>query len=172
MIRIKKIFEENSVRPERDLAPEELETVIMRYGDDSDFIYYQVGEENNEDYIRLKTPSLYELKESVKANIDLRTQELIFAGFLFAGLIFSMSVEAQINWSNFPVLYQSAPQLFPLDILSKNDELYSLKYSDIMSFYFSAVSHKNTQLQSGNILKQQVNAMTTAEELNNFVDPR
>ena len=172
MIRIKKIFEDNSVRPERELTESEKSTVILRYGDDIDFIYYQIGEENNEDYIRLTNPSILELKESIKSNIDKKTTELIYGGVTFSGLTFSMSDSAQTNWSNFPNMYQFAPHLFPLPILSKNDEPYLLQYSDVMSFYFAALIHKNTQLQSGAILKQQIDAMTTKEELEAFVDPR
>lgn len=41
MIRIKKIFEDNSSRPERRLTKQEQSSVIERWGDDVDFIYFQ-----------------------------------------------------------------------------------------------------------------------------------
>ncbi len=180
MITIKKVLLTNDlgntfVSPERELTPEESENILLRWGDENNYWYFERGDENKPEYLlylQSLESSIEDRKNILRDAIDERTKELIFVGFSFAGLIFSMSMEAQINWSNFPVLYQSAPQLFPLDVHSKNDEPYELKYTDVMSFYFSAVSHKNTQLQSGNVLKQQVNAMRTAEELNNFVDPR
>src|SRR5690606_15374933 len=101
-------------------------------------------------------------KKYVRDQIDAQTEAAIFTGFEFDGLTFSMSLTAQINWSNFPVLPES---LFPLPIMSKFDEPYSLAYSDKMAFYMAALNHKNTALQAGNVKKKVVNDCTTVAEL-------
>lgn len=119
---------------------------------------------------------LSDLRTKVRDLIDEQTQSVIFAGFEFDGLTFSMSLTAQINWSNFPGLpeyiilnegeaNEQTIYYFPLSIMSKFDEPYSLAYSDKMSFYMAALNHKNGALQTGNTKKQQVNACTTLNEL-------
>lgn len=116
-----------------------------------------------------KNISVDNLKAYLKSKVDTKTQELIFNGFPFDGKIFSMSINAQINWSNFPMLPDA---LFPLTVLSKNDEEYILSYANKNTFYMTALGYKNTHLQSGDTLKKQIALMTTKEELANFIDNR
>lgn len=99
--------------------------------------------------------TLEELKDIRYTEIDLRTTELISNGFPFDGHIFSMSTSAQINWSNFPNLPDA---LFPLPIMDKTENLYQLSLANKTNFYLAALSYKNTQLQSGSLLKAQVKA--------------
>lgn len=59
MIRITAITEINgngdNVRyPERQLTPEELATVIGQHGDENDYIYFQVGDEETAQYLLFK----------------------------------------------------------------------------------------------------------------------
>lgn len=99
--------------------------------------------------------TLEELKHIRYKEIDIRTGELIDAGFPFAGFTFSMSTNAQINWSNFPNLPDA---LFPLPVMDKFENLYMLALADKTNFYLAALSFKNAQLQSGSALKAQVKA--------------
>lgn len=108
------------------------------------------------------------LEEKIK-EIDSNTESLIYKGFEYGGLIFSLSTNAQINWSNLPNLPE---QIFPLTILSKDEKPYSLNYSEVMNFYLSAVNGKNTHLQSGTLLKQELLKLKDSESILNFKDDR
>lgn len=94
--------------------------------------------------------------------IDNRSQNKIFEGFLFDDKRFSLSLSAQINWSNLLFLPQG---FFPINLSAKDDDIYVLTYSNVQSFYNAALNGKNTPLQEGNVLKQQVKSCTTKEEL-------
>lgn len=113
--------------------------------------------------------SLEELKLIRCIEIDMNTQYLISNGFLFNGIIFSLSLTAQINWSNFPNLPDS---LFPLIIIGKNNEVYTCDLSNKYNFYLSALNGKNEWLQSGSILKSSINSCTTKEQVNSIIDNR
>lgn len=113
--------------------------------------------------------TLYEAKIFMSNKIDSKTQELIFNGFNFDGHLWSLSITAQINWSNIPNLPET---FFPLPMQDKNGNSYNLNYSDKMNFYLAAVIAKNTPIQSGNALKLQLNALETMDEVLNFIDYR
>ena len=113
--------------------------------------------------------TLEELKSYRCIEIDVRTQELIAQGFTFDGHTFSMSTNAQINWSNFPNLPDG---LFPLTVMDKNDAVYVLALADKLNFYLSALNFKNTQLQSGSVLKGEVKAAIDAPAVNAIIDNR
>lgn len=101
--------------------------------------------------------------------IDTNTQELISKGFVFGGITFSLSLTAQINWSNF----QNLPDgLFPLTVIGKNDEVYICQLADKLNFYFAALNGKNQYLQSGGELKYLINQCTTEEEVDAIIDNR
>jgi len=113
--------------------------------------------------------TLEELKEMRYAEIDLRTQELITQGFSFAGHTFSMSLTAQINWSNFPNLPDA---LFPLNVMDITENIYVLDLVNKTNFYLSALNYKNTQLQSGSLLKAQIHACTDEACVRAIIDNR
>lgn len=113
--------------------------------------------------------TLEELKSYKCVEIDNKTQELIAQGFTFDSHTFSMSTNAQINWSNFPNLPDA---LFPLTVMDKNDEVYSLDLADKLNFYLSALNFKNAQLQSGSVLKAQVKAAVDVPAVNAIIDNR
>lgn len=108
-------------------------------------------------------PSLQDLKTTAISEVDSQTEANILKGFTFGGLTFSMSTNAQINWSNFPNL---PSQVFPLSIMSKDDQEYLLSESNKMNFYLSALGYKNACLQAGNAKKKLIAACATIEELN------
>ena len=80
-----------------------------------------------------------------------------------------MSINAQINWSNLPLIPEA---FYPLNLLSTTDDIYILSYAERMSFYLTAVGFKNGWLQSGSMLKMQVQAKTDVNEVINFIDTR
>ena len=113
--------------------------------------------------------TLEELKHVRLEEIDLRTGELISAGFTFGGHTFSMSTNAQINWSNFPNLPDA---LFPIPVMDIQDGVYSLSLSNKTNFYLSALGFKNTVLQSGSTLKTSIKACTNETEVLSIIDNR
>lgn len=113
--------------------------------------------------------SLEELKNYRYQQIDNKTSELIAQGFVFDGHTFSMSTNAQINWSNFPNL---PDELFPLNVMDIDEDIYSLALADKLNFYLGALNHKNTQLQSGSTLKAQIKAAVDIPAVNAIIDNR
>jgi len=113
--------------------------------------------------------SLEELKNYRYAQIDKKTSELIAQGFPFDGRTFSMSTNAQINWSNFPNLPDG---LFPLSINDISENTYSLALADRLNFYLSALNYKNIQLQSGSALKAQITSAVDIAAVNAVIDNR
>lgn len=94
--------------------------------------------------------------------IDENTAAVIFQGFTFAGKPFSLSISAQINWTN---LLQLPDAIYPLTISCKDETVYSLTLANKMNFYLTCVFAKNGALQAGTTLKQSVRTATTITEL-------
>lgn len=115
----------------------------------------------------MASQTLPQLKATVCIIIDEETTNNIFKGFTFGGLVFSMSLTAQINWSNFPMLPSSA---FPLTIMSKNDEEYALAEANKLLFYGTALAYKNGCLQAGNAKKILVKECTTINDVKTLAD--
>lgn len=113
--------------------------------------------------------TLLEAKNVKKTEIDLKTQSLIYLGFEFAGLRWSMSNSAQTNWTNLPLLPE---MVFPINLYSQEDKLYVLALENRMDFYMSAVAEKMKYLQSGSELKAQIEALTDIDTILNFIDTR
>jgi hypothetical protein len=113
--------------------------------------------------------TLDELKDIRYAEIDMNTQYLISQGFPFDGHAFSMSITAQINWSNFPNLPDA---LFPLTIVDILEAPYVCSLANKMNFYYSALNAKNTWLQTGGILKAQIKACVDEACVTAIIDNR
>lgn len=103
------------------------------------------------------------LKAYLISKVDEETEAGIFSGFSWDGLTFSMSINAQINWSN---LLNIPDAMFPMELNSKNDvATYSLSLAGRQNFYLTALGHKNYHLQIGNQKKNEINACETLAEL-------
>lgn len=113
--------------------------------------------------------TLDELKDIRYKEIDENTQYLISLGFPFDGHTFSMSLTAQINWSNFPNLPDA---LFPLTIIDINEGPYICALADKMNFYYAALNAKNIPLQTGGALKAQIKACVDEACVNAIIDTR
>lgn len=107
------------------------------------------------------------LKKKIIEIIDENTVLKINNGFSFANKNFSLSLSAQINWSNLLLLPGS---FFPINLSTKNDDIYQLTYNNVQLFYSAALNGKNTPLQEGNILKQQVKNALTLQELQQIIN--
>lgn len=154
-----KIVKGNWDGPLRELTDDESKTVTSRATNANGYVYYQGDEPET-------TLNLEDLKATIREQVDKETASNITAGFTFAGLTFSMGIEAQVNWTNFPMLPEA---VFPLSVMSKNDEELMLTFANKNLFYGTALTHKNTCLQAGNAKKKAVNACQTERELNDLV---
>jgi hypothetical protein len=102
-------------------------------------------------------------KEYLLKKIDESTESKIFEGFLFEGNLFSMSLSAQINWSN---LFFIPDNMFPITLSLKDDTgTYQLSLANRAAFYGAALYHKNFALQTCTYFKGLTTSATTLEEL-------
>lgn len=113
--------------------------------------------------------TLQELKDLRYQEIDSATSYLISQGFVFDGHTFSMSLTAQINWSNFPNLPDA---LFPLTVIDILEEPYICPLANKMPFYYTALNYKNQFLQSGGLLKAEIKACSDEACVNAVIDNR
>jgi hypothetical protein len=130
--------------------------------EDGDFVMELVNSEIIELYGHVD-----EFKTAFLSWVDERTTDNIFVGFTFDSKVFSMSLTAQINWSN---LLNIPQVMFPLVVMSKTDESYSLSYANVQNFYLSALGHKNNCLQSGNTKKESIKNCLTINDLKLLAD--
>lgn len=115
--------------------------------------------------------ALARLRADAFSRIDRRSDQLIAAGFDFAGVRFSLSNEAQIRYTNMMML---ADKLAPMDINSLDDTVAITLDSAqmVQGFCLTALSYVKGVVDSGTIEKNRARAMTGYEELTNFVDSR
>ena len=104
--------------------------------------------------------------------VDRRTQELITQGFVYATKTFSLSLEAQINWTNVPAV--AATLTYPHRTYVKDDTDYHdfADSTELMAAYLAAVSTKQSHRNSGNTLKGQINDAVDQAALGAIVDSR
>jgi len=118
------------------------------------------------DYTKqLDRTNIAEYQQYLCDKLDARTQETISEGFVFDGITFSLSQNAQINISNIPNIPEQA---FPFAYLGKEDEYYELSLANKMNFYFTALDAVKSVRIANGALKLQVKELTTTEELDLF----
>lgn len=110
-------------------------------------------------------------KERRLRAVDQKTQELIDAGFSFAGQTFSLSSDAQINWTN--MFIAKTLLSFPLEISTRDSGTHTIADGDVVTnFYATGIAAVNAHLDSGRSIKQQLIQAQTQEELDAVVDGR
>lgn len=110
----------------------------------------------------LKVNTLNDYKKHLINIQDKKTEDLILSGFTFDGNLFSLSVNAQVNWSN---LLNIPEVMFPLNLSTKDDNIYVLNFNNVPNFYFTALSKKSECLQLGNLVKKRINECVNNEQL-------
>lgn len=105
---------------------------------------------------------LLEFKQQVYTKIDEYIQSEITKGFVYKGKLFSMSMNAQINWSNILLIPDNN---FPLALMTVDEELTQLPLDEKNAFYQASLNHKYSKLQLGHSLKSTVKACATIAEL-------
>ncbi len=102
-------------------------------------------------------------KKYLLAKNNANTESSILEGFPWADLIFSMSKNAQINWSNFKDIPDA---LFPYPVTSKDDgDIVNVELVDRENFYYTVLGFKSEKLQAGSVIRELIKACITMEEL-------
>jgi hypothetical protein len=114
--------------------------------------------------------TLDELKIQKKQEIDAKTETLIKLGFVYDSETFSMSENAQINWTNLKLLESALT--WPVELTTVDDTAYSLSQANLDAFMSAALTHKQTQLDSGRALKVAVNNAVDKTALDAIQDNR
>jgi len=113
-------------------------------------------------------------KVNLRNEINETTKSIILAGYQFKNKTMSCSethqgqIESLYNRRNDGVL------TFPFDYAVKDDsEMVEISdIADLEAMYLTILSHVFTAKQAGNVKKKEINAMTTIDGLENFVDDR
>lgn len=116
--------------------------------------------------------NLEDLKTFRNNDIDNKTGALISQGYIYKGLLFSMSANAQ---SNLLGVYAAKDFLsYPFEWNTKNDDnTYSiLDASDLTHFFMTALETKKAHQQSGTLIKVQIRDAMSIDEVNNIIDNR
>lgn len=109
-----------------------------------------------------------------KELIDKNTRDLIAKGFMHSGHKFSLSLAAQANWNRMVAKHAAGKLTFPTDEVST---FYGARhtFTDAAAFeafedaYLAAI---DSIIESGRLLKEQVDAAATVEEVNAVIDTR
>lgn len=113
----------------------------------------------------------YERDEAFR-RIDRRSDALIQEGFPFEGSVFSLTVEAQVRFTNMLMLADVLP--YPLTINSLDDrsavDLQSAAHTQ--AFCMTALGFVKSVVDSGSVQKNIVREMTDVNEMVAYSDPR
>lgn len=114
-----------------------------------------------------------ELQYEKFAAVDLVTKQQIYNGFTHASTVFSLSNEAQMNWMRIRMIQQAGGITFPYSISTMDNDEYMIEDEPELDLFFTAMSTKLAyEIGVGRALKDQVKALTTASEVEAWVDPR
>jgi len=119
---------------------------------------------------------LQELKAFKLAQIDTRTDAIISQGFTYADKQFSLSLEAQSNWTG--MMVASDFLTFPYEITAQNaDNVGGVKYSladkaELVTFYLTGIGYVSYVIGAGRALKLLVNEAATPDAVLAVEDAR
>lgn len=118
--------------------------------------------------------SLEELKLYRYHEIDNKTGKLISNGFIYNGLTFSLSYNAQINLLGLDASRNDPALTYPISYNTLDDSTtYNVvDATDVHNMYLTALATKKSILDSGTTLKDQIRAATSKSEVNAIIDNR
>lgn len=106
--------------------------------------------------------------------IDKNTEELISAGFAHSGVTFSLSLEAQINWSSVKSAGAAAALAYPYPVASADDKAYHefANEAEMITAATTAIGTKEGHISTGGVLKKAVVDAANQADLDAVVDKR
>jgi hypothetical protein len=113
------------------------------------------------------------IRQTAYDRIDAHTTERITRGCTFKGVRFSLSQNAQANWTALNVwrLDGTIPE-GGVDISNADNGTYHLAKADVQPFINVIFATVKGELDSGNALKVQIAALWEIEKIQTFRDPR
>jgi len=97
---------------------------------------------------------LANLKARRYGEIDLRTGQLIGAGFTYDSAQFSLSANAQLNWSEIHSNVSAFSD--PVEVATIDNNVYDLTHANVDAFWTAALNATKGHLDSGRALKKSV----------------
>lgn len=116
---------------------------------------------------------ILKLKIQKNEEINIRTQQIIANGINYDGRQFPLDLPDQSTWHGLFNAVAAGVATYPIKVMDTVDEPYYL--ADATAFqnmYFIGFGQVGVILESGRVLKAQVNACTTKEEIDAIVDDR
>jgi len=111
------------------------------------------------------------LKEQKNAQIDKRTEEIIYYGYTFDGHLFDTSAESQRDWLGLYSLRNEIP--YPFAVTTKDEKEYYFKDADTYASFFKyGTAFINGVVASGRAIKLMIMACATKAEIDAIVDSR
>ena len=93
-------------------------------------------------------------------------------GISHDGKEFSMSENAQLNFTILKIKQINGEITFPRNLIAKDDSIYSCDEQNLLDIIEKMEEYKDSCLMDGGALKVQINACTTIEELDAIEDLR
>jgi hypothetical protein len=107
--------------------------------------------------------------------IDEKTHEILNKGFEFDNNTFSLSQNAQLNWTGLQTAVNSGLLIesdFPYPITTAGDIIYDLSWANLTAFTGTVLQTVQNELHAGRMLKKQIADAVTKEEVDAVVDGR
>lgn len=128
-------------------------------------------------YATMDAHAVDELKETQvakEAAINLKTDAMIAAGFMYNSKNFSLSIESQSKMTAAYQIRNEPAMVWPIRWNTRDDQdAHELvDAAELAVFYMTAVGTIRAILDSGTALKDAVRAATTVAEVDAVVDPR
>lgn len=107
------------------------------------------------------------------AEVDLRTLQLISAGFLYDSKTFSLSTNAQTNWQALQSAGDASRLTFPVAVSTKDGGEYTISdLATLTAFTTTALGTAKTHYDSGRALRLQITAAATKSAVDAVEDNR
>lgn len=116
---------------------------------------------------------LADLKAAKNEIINERTRQIIAEGVTYDGRQFPLDLPDQSTWHGIFNAVAAGVASYPIKVMDKLDEPYYLADAPaFQTMYFTGFGSVGAILESGRVIKAQVNACLTKEEIDAVVDPR
>ena len=120
----------------------------------------------------LKCLNLAEYKAFRINEINDKTGELILLGYTYQGMQFPLSGNAQDNLLGMFTAKDYLTYPVALNNIDDTDVYNLINAADVVNLYMTALATKKARLDAGTALKTQINACTTALEVQAIIDNR
>jgi len=150
-----------------DVRRDDATNKIIPKGSGQDYYYRWTGTEYVREWI------LEDLKIFKNNQIDLHTRMIISNGVLYDDHIFPLDIPDQSTWHGIFNAIEAGVITYPIKVMDKvNNPYYLADAAAFQAMYFYGFGAVSEILESGRVIKAEVNACTTKEEIDAIIDPR